>query len=80
VAVRRVVRLGRPVLRRISDPVAREDLKAGRYGRLIDDLSDTMRDYHGVGIAAPQVDVPVRIFGLEISPASTGIQIVTDSR
>jgi peptide deformylase len=61
-----VVRLGRPVLRRVSDPVAREDLKAGRYGRLIDDLSDTMRDYHGVGIAAPQVDVPVRIFVIEI--------------
>jgi peptide deformylase len=67
VTVRRVVRLGRPGLRRISDPIAQSDLKAGRYNQLIDDLTDTMRDYHGVGIAAPQVDVPVRLFVIEVS-------------
>jgi peptide deformylase len=42
------------------------DLKAGRYDQLIDDLTDTMRDYDGVGIAAPQVDVPVRLFVIEV--------------
>jgi peptide deformylase len=62
-----VVRLGRPVLRRISDPVAPADLAAGRYDQLIDDLADTMHDYHGVGIAAPQVDVPLRLFVIEVS-------------
>jgi peptide deformylase len=67
VTVRRVVRLGRPSLRRISDPVDQSDLKAGKYSQLIDDLTDTMRDYHGVGIAAPQVDVPVRLFVIEVN-------------
>jgi peptide deformylase len=66
VTVRRVVRLGRPALRCISDPLVQADLKAGRYNQLIDDLTDTMRDYGGVGIAAPQVDIPVRVFVAEV--------------
>jgi peptide deformylase len=68
--VRRVARLGRPALRRGSDPVEPADLRAGRYDQLIDDLADTMRDYHGVGIAAPQVDLPVRLFVIEVGSGS----------
>jgi peptide deformylase len=67
VTVRRVARLGRPSLRQISAPVDQADLKAGKYNQLIDDLVDTMRDYHGVGIAAPQVDVPVQLFVIEVN-------------
>jgi peptide deformylase len=68
VSVRRVVRLGRPVLRRVAKPVSRSDLKTGRLDHLIDDLADTMHDYNGVGIAAPQVDVSVRLFVVEVHP------------
>lgn len=48
--------------------------KAKRVGRiddsirrLIDDMIDTMREAPGVGLAAPQVGVPLRIFVLDLS-------------
>jgi peptide deformylase len=64
--VRRVIRLGHPTLRRIAEPVEQREVKAGTFDDLIADLIDTMRDYQGVGIAAPQVDVSVRIFVIEV--------------
>lgn len=58
-AVRKIVLLGNPILRRKAQPV-RQVTKAER--RLIDDLLETMEAYEGVGLAAPQVGVPQRIF------------------
>jgi peptide deformylase len=37
---------------------------------LVDDMLETMRDAHGVGLAAPQVGVPIRLFVAEV-PADT---------
>ena len=58
-AVRKVVTLGNPVLRQKAQPV-KKLTKAEQ--RLIDDLLETMAAYEGVGLAAPQVAVPLRIF------------------
>ena len=51
--------LGSPVLRQETSPVAKvtDDLR-----RLIDDMFDTMREYQGVGLAAPQIHESVRLF------------------
>lgn len=57
--------LGNPVLRLKSKPV---DLgKAGSQGLqgFIDDLTETMREYDGVGIAAPQVHVSAQMAVIE---------------
>jgi peptide deformylase len=50
----------------MGDPVLREKCKkVGRVTKglrtLVDDMVDTMHDANGVGLAAPQVGVPVRI-------------------
>ncbi len=58
-AVRKVVTLGNPILRQKAQPV-RKITKAEQ--RLIDDLLETMEAYEGVGLAAPQVAVPLRVF------------------
>jgi peptide deformylase len=64
--VRRVIRLGHPTLRRIAEPVEQNEVKKGAFEGLAEDLVETMRDYQGVGIAAPQVNVSIRMFVIEV--------------
>jgi peptide deformylase len=40
----------------------------GDYEAFLTDLEDTMREYDGTGIAAPQVFTPLRIFLYEVNP------------
>jgi len=62
-------------IRIAGDPVLREKAKRvrkidGSIQRLIDDMIDTMRAAPGVGLAAPQVGIGLRlmIFGFESNP------------
>ena len=63
-AVRAVIRMGHPVLRRVAEPVTRFD--APELHALVEDLWDTMHASGGIGIAAPQIAVARRVvvFGL----------------
>ena len=54
--------MGHPVLRTKTRPVEKSDLKSAVVQRLIDDMIDTMVEYHGVGLAAPQVHETLRLF------------------
>jgi len=69
VTIRRITEIGNPVLRMTSMPVAEEDFGTDPLLGFAQDLVDTMRDYDGVGIAAPQVGVPARIFVIEVRAA-----------
>lgn len=57
VAVRRIVKLGEPVLRQKSKKIHRVDES---IKHLVDDLIDTVRDAGGAGLSAPQIGVPLR--------------------
>ncbi len=61
----KVARLGHPVLRKKSQPVKPSEIAHPRFQSFLDDLAETMREYRGVGIAAPQVHVPRRVFLIE---------------
>ena len=50
---------GDPVLRTPADPVVDFDAE---LRRLVDDLTDTMLDAGGAGLAAPQIGVGLRVF------------------
>jgi peptide deformylase len=65
VAILKVARLGHPVLRRVADPVSGAEISRPETQRLIDDMIETMHEYVGVGIAAPQVHVSQQIAVLE---------------
>ncbi len=52
-AILKVAVLGNPVLRVLGEPV--KNIQAPEIQRLIDDMIETMREYSGVGLAAPQV-------------------------
>jgi peptide deformylase len=51
----KVCRLGHPVLRRQARRVTPEELANPKIQTLIDDMIETMVEYRGVGLAAPQV-------------------------
>ena len=61
-AILKVARLGHPVLRHKASDVEIKDIKAGKFRELIDDMIETMHEYHGVGLAGPQVHEGRRIF------------------
>jgi peptide deformylase len=60
-AILRIARMGHPVLRQVAEPVPPERIDDPATQQLIDDMLDTLRDYEGAGLAAPQVHVPLRI-------------------
>ena len=60
-AVREILQIGHPVLRRSAREVTSAELASAEVQGLIDDLIDTMHTANGAGIAANQVGEPVRI-------------------
>jgi peptide deformylase len=63
-----IVDCGDPVLRRPADPVDASELRAGQLQRLIAQMRATMVAAPGVGLAAPQVGVPVQLAVLYDGP------------
>jgi peptide deformylase len=59
-AILKIARMGHPVLLRKADLVA--DPGAPEIRRLVANMMETMEDAPGVGLAAPQVFQPLRIF------------------
>lgn len=67
-AIRKVAVLGHPVLRRVAEEIPPERIGDPEVQRLVDDLVETMREYEGAGIAAPQVYESRQICVLEELP------------
>lgn len=65
-SILKVARLGHPVLRQKASDVEIKDIKAGKFKTLIDDMVETMHAYEGVGLAGPQVHLPLRVFVFEV--------------
>lgn len=65
-AILKVCRLGHPVLRRVAEPVPPETIADPAFQRFIDDMIETMHEYDGVGLAAPQVHVSQQLAVLEV--------------
>ena len=61
-AILKVARLGHPVLRAKAEPVPPAEIKSARIQRLVDDMFETMQEYAGIGLAAPQVHESLRLF------------------
>jgi len=61
-SILKVARMGHPVLRAVARPLSPADLRQPLTQKLIDDMIDTMHEYHGVGLAAPQIHEGLRLF------------------
>ena len=63
-AIRKVSRMGHPVLRQRAAEIPPAQMQSPPMQRLIDDMIETMIDYEGIGLAAPQVFEPLRLIVL----------------
>ncbi len=64
-AIRPIVVLGNPVLRQKARKISRIDQS---IAKLVEDMIETMRDAPGVGLAAPQIGVPLQVAVVETEP------------
>lgn len=54
-----IVAYGDPVLRKKSEPITKDYPK---LDQLIEDMYETMYGAYGIGLAAPQIGLPIRLF------------------
>ena len=64
----KIVQAGEPVLRRRARELTPEEMAGPAIRQLVALMRDTMRDAPGVGLAAPQVGVDVRLAVIEDRP------------
>ncbi|HXW57602.1 MAG TPA: peptide deformylase [Candidatus Cybelea sp.] len=61
----KIVQVGEPVLRRRARPISSEEIRSNAIRTLIEDMRETMYAAPGVGLAAPQVGVPLQLAVIE---------------
>ena len=66
-AILKVARMGHPVLRQIARALTAEEIASEAFQRFCDDMLDTMIEYDGAGLAAPQVHESIRVVVLELN-------------
>ncbi len=61
----KIVQSGDPVLRQNARPLSKQEVLSDEIQRLINDMRETMRDAPGVGLAAPQIGLPLQLAVIE---------------
>ena len=61
----KIVQAGDPVLRKQSRPLTKEEIGSPSIQQLIALMRDAMREAPGVGLAAPQIGVPIQLAVIE---------------
>jgi peptide deformylase len=72
---REIVRLGHPVLRQRSEAVPEERFGTRALRDLGRDLLRTMKEDSGVGLAAPQIAVPLRVFAYYVPGDEDDVEV-----
>lgn len=67
-------RLGHTALVGVAQPVAQI---TPEVQGLVDDMVETMYAAPGIGLAAPQIGVPLRLFVIDVSAARDGSHVIT---
>ena len=70
-AIRQILRMGHPNLRRVAQPVDITHIDSPDMQLLIRDMVDTLADSGGIGLAAPQIDEDLRVAIIEIPGGPT---------
>ncbi|MEK6590515.1 MAG: peptide deformylase [Nitrospinota bacterium] len=64
-SILKIAQLGNPVLRQETSSLSSKDIMTPYVQKLIDDMVETMKEYEGVGLAAPQIHEPKQITVIE---------------
>ncbi len=65
-SILKIARIGHPVLRTPAEPLTKRTFRDPLFQKLIDDMRETLYEYEGVGLAAPQVHEGLRLAVIEI--------------
>ncbi len=60
-AIRKIARMGHPVLRQKARELTVTEILSPEMTSLLQDMIDTMNDYGGIGLAAPQIYEPIAV-------------------
>ncbi len=60
-AVREILRMGHPILRQRARALTAAEIGDSKLSALIEDMVDTLADSGGIGLAAPQIGIPLRL-------------------
>jgi peptide deformylase len=71
-SILKIAHMGHPVLRAKARPLHPSEIRSPRIQQLVDDMFETMKEYQGVGLAAPQVHEGVRLFVAGFPPPAEG--------
>jgi peptide deformylase len=71
-SILKVARMGHPALRQKARQIDKLEIKDPRMQQLIDDMIDTMHEYSGIGLAAPQIHESLRVFVAHLDPSGRG--------
>jgi len=63
---REICRMGNPVLRATAEKFKIADLNTPEFKGLLQDMFDSMKEYGGIGIAAPQIGISKQVAIIEI--------------
>ena len=69
-AIRKIARMGNPVLRKTARPLTREEILSPKMQEFVQDMLDTMHEYGGIGLAAPQVHESIQLALIEFGEES----------
>ena len=72
-SILKVARLGHPVLRTPARRLEASEIEDPAIQRLIDDMFETMHEYEGIGLAAPQVHQGIRLFVAGVDDPDTAV-------
>ena len=72
-SILKVARMGHPVLRSETPPIDPSEVSSPEILRLIDDMFETMHEYAGIGLAAPQVHRDLRLFVAGVDDPEQGL-------
>ena len=67
-SILKVARMGHPVLREKARELTLQELGSPELVDLVEDMIETMAEYAGVGLAAPQVHYGLRVFVMQTDP------------
>lgn len=66
-SVKKVIKMGNPILRQVSEKFTKEEILSEQTTQLLIDLYDTMLEEGGIGIAAPQIGISKSVALIKIN-------------
>ncbi len=65
-AILKVARMGHPVLRKVARKLTAKEIESDKIQSLIENMIQTMHEYGGIGLAAPQVHESIQLAIIEL--------------